>query len=174
MQSSCNRFFVTLWAPEHDADCHSGNNDFKSLLRAARAAGPRAVPRCIADVTVCFSSARQSATDRELPFWSDAFDRVFSERGGKRTSEWQDEWKGLVTICFSQRTDRLQTFLCIVSSARCQSGHAEDCKSLYVGAIPARASNLNCAVNVSGLFRSMSLGGGAKQKYAAWKGMIYL
>ena len=57
-------------------------------------------------------------------------------------TECQDEWKCSVTICFSNRTDSLQTCLCIVSLARWQSSHAEDCKSLYVGSIPARASKL--------------------------------
>ena len=46
---------------------------------------------------------------RELPFWSDAFDRVSSERGAKRTTEWQDDSKCSVTICFSNRTDSLQS-----------------------------------------------------------------
>jgi hypothetical protein len=40
----------------------------------------------------------------------------------------------------------LQTCLCIVGLARWQSGHAEDCKSLYVGSIPARASKLSIAM----------------------------
>src|SRR5216683_1915687 len=61
-------------------------------------------------------------------------------------SEWQDAWEYAVTICFTNPTNSLQTCLCIVSLARWQSGHAEDCKSLYVGSIPARASNYNHAI----------------------------
>ena len=101
------------------------------------------------------SHSRTSPWGRELPFWSDAFDRVSSERGGKRTSEWQDEWKRSVTICFANRTDSLQTCRRIVNLARWQSGHAEDCKSLYVGSIPARASKLKSEPSISQVSSSL-------------------
>ena len=71
--------------------------------------------------------------------------------------EWQEEWKCLVTICFTKPTDSLQKCLCIVRLARWQSGHAEDCKSLYVGSIPARASK----IYLSEFWDSQSIANGA-------------